>query len=217
MQETEKAKRGRPTMNKPEVSSGFAQKELDKAEKQFDAFEQNLKDLSESRNAEFSKSVRSDDSERQTKLSQKEIERSKDVYLKPTKTIGPGIDPKSGKIEKFNERFRKDYEYMKEYVQFVAENKEIIGEKIEIWTKRFAGTNMEFWEVPVNTPVWGPRYLAEQIQKCAYNKFLQMDATSNRVISNDGNMTWTGPMVIDRKVQRLDAYPVRAGMRSDFR
>ena len=33
--------------------------------------------------------------------------------------------------EKFNENFRATYEYDKEYVQFIAEHKELIGEKIE--------------------------------------------------------------------------------------
>jgi len=58
--------------------------------------------------------------------------------------------------------------FQKEYVQFIAENKEIIGETIEIWTRPFGGMPAEFWKVPVNKPVWGPRYLAEQIKRCYY-------------------------------------------------
>ena len=98
--------------------------------------------------------------EPQTKISQSDIAKSKDVYLKPAKTIGSK--------ERFNEKFREDYNFSKEYVQFIAENKECIGETTELWTKPYPGLPAEFWQVPSNKPVWGPRYLAERIKGCAH-------------------------------------------------
>jgi len=51
------------------------------------------------------------------KMSQNQIASSKDVYLKPEKTISCR--------DKFNERFRDDYNFQKEFVQFIAQNNEI--------------------------------------------------------------------------------------------
>ena len=82
----------------------------------------------------------------QTKMSQNEIAKSKDIYLKPDKVISCR--------EKFNEKYREDFNFGKEYVQFVGEHKELIGENIEIWTKPFAGVPAEYWIVPTNKPVW---------------------------------------------------------------
>ncbi len=110
-----------------------AQKELDKVEAQFEAFDNNVKALTHDRMNEAPfKEV-----EAQTKLSSKDISNSKDIYLKPTKSIGSR--------EKFNEDYRNEYNEAKEYVNFIAENKEIIGETIELWTKPFAGMPAEEW------------------------------------------------------------------------
>lgn len=134
---------------------------------------------------------------KQTELSQSDLRSAKDIYLKPHKTINSR--------EKFNERFREDYNFMKEYVQFVAEHLEIKGEDIDVWTKPFAGIPAEEWIVPVNKPVWGPRYLAEQIRKKSYNR-LKIDQTVQSSEHAFGSMY--GAIVADTKVKRLDAYPV---------
>src|ERR1051326_1037208 len=116
--------------------------EMEKAGKQLDAFENSVKDLTLDRMNMAPKL----EQEPQTKLSQKDIEKSKEIYLKPARSIGSK--------EKFNEEYRKEYEFAKEYVYFVAEHKEIIGEPIDVWTKPFAGLPAEFWNVPSNKPVW---------------------------------------------------------------
>jgi len=134
--------------------------------------------------------------EQQTKLSSREMAASKDVYLKPVKTVA--------RRDKFNENFREHYNFDKEYVCFTAENREIIGEKIEIWTGKYAGTPVEYWEVPVNKPVWGPRYLAEQIKKCSYHRFVMREST---IIESSGYGQMYGAMAVDTTVQRLDAVP----------
>lgn len=177
--------------NKPNVNSE-SEKELVKVEKQFEAYDKQIKDLTLDRLNEAPKL----EVEPQTKLSQKEIADSKDIYLKPKRTI-----PSK---EKFNEDFRKDYEFAKEYVYFIAENKELIGEEITSWTKPFAGLPAEEWVIPVNKPVWGPRYVAERIKGCSYHV---LSMNEQRSAGNDACGSYYGQMVVDKVVARLDASP----------
>lgn len=166
--------------------------ELDKAQEQFDAFDKNIKDLTLDRmNAATKEEV-----EPQTKMSSREVSNSKDVYLKPEKAISSP--------QKFNERLREKYNYDKEYVQFIAENKEIIGEMIEIWTRPYGGMPAEFWKVPVNKPVWGPRYLAEQIKRACYHRLTMQQSVNT---GSDGMGQYYGSLIADTVVQRLDAMP----------
>lgn len=166
--------------------------ELDKAEKQFEAFEENVKSLTLDR----MNSAPKQDVEPQTKISQKDLDKSKDIYLKPKRTVGSK--------EKFNEEYREDYNFAKEYVHFIAENKEIIGETLEFWTKPFTGMPAEEWVIPTNKPVWAPRYVAEQLKRKYYHRL----KTEDRPTSIEGNATYYGAMVIDTTIQRLDAIPV---------
>lgn len=179
--------------DKPQALSSLAQKELDKAEKQFEAFDQNVKDLTLDRMNTAPK----EDVEPQTKIAQKDLEKKKDVYLKPERSINSG--------QKFNEKFREQFEFDKQYVQFVAEHKEIIGENIEVWTRPYGGMNAEFWRVPSNKPVWGPRYLAEQIKKCSYHRLTMQQ---NQTIGGDSMGQYYGALAVDTTIQRLDANPV---------
>lgn len=169
-----------------------AKSELDKVAEQFDKFDENVKSLTQDRMNQAPKL----ETEPQVKLSQKELSNSREIYLKPKRYLEPK--------EKFNENFRKEYEYRKEYVRFIAQNNELIGSAIEIWTKPFAGMNAEYWEVPVNKPIWGPRYLAEQIKKCNYHR-LRMD--ENRPTHEDAVGVVVGAMVADSTIARLDANP----------
>lgn len=180
-------------LSKPKVDSA-AQKELDKAEKQFESFEANLKEQSKNSFPNVPKA----EMEQQTKMSNREAQNSRDIYLKPVRT--------QPCRNKFNEKFRSEYEFQKEYVKFIAENKEIIGEKMCLWTKRFPGIDAEYWEVPANKPVWGPRYLAEQIKNCAYVKYTMSE--SQPVNSHDAMGQYTGSLTAEQMVNRLDAIPV---------
>jgi hypothetical protein len=177
--------------DKPKVNSE-AQKELDKAQEQFDQFDQSVKKLTQDQMNMAPK----EDVEPQTKISQKDLEKTNDIYLKPERSIGSK--------EKFNEKYREDYNYKKEYVYFTAENREVIGEAIEMWTKPFAGLPCEFWKVPVNKPVWAPRYVAEQIRRCSYHR---MHMEESKMTGGDTNVTYFGQMVATKTVQRLDASP----------
>lgn len=169
------------------------EKEIDKLAKQFDKFDEEVKSLTMDRMNQAPVA----EAEPQTKLSQKEIENSKRIYLKPERVIADG--------QKFNEKFREQWNFDKEYVQFIAEHKELIGETIEMWTHPYGGVGAEYWKVPTNRPVWGPRYLAEQIRSKSYSR-LRMD--ENKITGAEGGMTYYGSMVVDTKIQRLNAEPV---------
>ena len=177
---------------KPKNLNSASEKELDKAQEQFDKFDAEVKEMTMDRmNAAPKEEVES-----QTKMSQDEISKTKEHYLKPHKII-------SSK-EKFNEKYRSDYNFQKEYVNFIAENKELIGESIDMWTKPFPGVPSEEWIVPVNTPVWGPRYLAEQIKRCLYHRLTMKETPTE----STGVGIMYGKMAVDTTIQRLDAIPV---------
>lgn len=104
---------------KPRVNSS-GERELKNLQDKFDKFDQEVKDLTVDRLNATPK----EETEMQTKISSRDAEKVKDVYLKPIRSLSSR--------ERFNERFRKDYEHAKEYVHFIAENKEIIGENIDL-------------------------------------------------------------------------------------
>lgn len=185
---------------KPKVNSQSEQ-ELQKAEEQFQAFDDSVKQMTMDRMNEAPKQ----DVEQLHKLSQKEIEKMGDIWLKPSRSLGPGADPKTNFKETFNERFRKDWEFAKEYVRFIAEHREMPGETIECWTKPFPGVNCEFWQIPTGRPVWGPRHLAEQLSKCKYHRLVMKQ---NTVGGDQMGNQYYGQMAVDTTIQRLDAVPV---------
>jgi len=171
----------------------IAQTEMDKLDDQFQAFDKNVQELTRDR----MNTAPVEEREPQTKIAQVDLEKSKDIYLKPKRSIGCK--------EKFNEKFRDDYNFKKEYVHFTAENHEIIGESIDLWTRPFPGVPAENWVVPVNTAVWGPRYLAEQIKGCTYHRLHMQQHTGT---GSDGMGQYYGAMAVDKTIQRLDALPV---------
>ena len=166
--------------------------ELDKLEQQFDKFNDNVQALTLDRMNEAPKQ----ELEPQTKLSSSEIDKMKEIYLKPDRSIGTS--------QKFNERFRDQWTHDKEYVQFIAENIECKGDMIEIWTRPYGGVPAEFWKVPVGKPIWGPRHLAEQIKRASYHRLTMQNTTTNA----DGMGQYYGALAVDSTVQRLDARPV---------
>jgi len=67
----------------------------------------------------------------------------------------------------------------------------------------------EFWQVPTNKPIWGPRYLAERIRGCQY-RVLKMDESpaENNTSSRDSVAVYKGVIQVDKQVSRLTAEPV---------
>ena len=178
-------------MARPKINSE-GEKELEKVDAQFQDFDKNVKDLT----LDAMNKAPKLELEPVHKISQKEIENTGEIYLKPIRTIGSK--------EKFNEDYRKDYEFAKEYVKFIPENKEIIGETIELWTKPFAGMPAEMWKIPTGKPVWAPRYVAERIKGCTYHRLIMQPTQTNA----DGMGSYFGNMIADTVIQRLDALPV---------
>lgn len=183
---------------KPKVNS-FGQRELDKAQEQFEKFDSEVKAMTKDRMDLTPKA----DTEGH-KIAQKEIEKKNDIYLKPKRTLFQ-VDNKTGKSPPFNERFRDEYNFQKEYVNFIFENHEIKGETTTMWTRPYPGLPAEEWDVPTNKPVWGPRYLAEQIKR-KFDHRLKMDESVTT--GADGRGQYYGAMAVDTTVQRLDAHPV---------
>lgn len=176
---------------KPKVSSE-SQKELDKVSKQFDEFDSQVKSMTLDRMNMAPK----EETEPRTKIANSDIDRMKDIYIKPSRSIGSK--------EKFNEKFREDYNFSTEYVNFIAEHKEAGGDTLEFWTKPFPGMAAEFWKVPSDVPVWAPRHVAERIKGSKYHRLVMKD----KPISADGVGQYYGALSVDTTVQRLDAYPV---------
>lgn len=180
-------------VEKPKPSSVLAQQEVDKAQRQFDQIDHNVTNLS----MQDSASIPKLETEPQTKLSQKDIDRSQDIYLKPSKSISVP--------QKFNEAFREQYEFDKIYVKFIAEHKELIGDTIEMWTHPYGGMPAEFWEVPTNKPVWAPRYVAEQIKSRSYKRLIMKEHV---ITENNSVGQMYGALSYESSVSRLDAQPV---------
>lgn len=178
---------------RPKAQNSRSEQELDNAQEQFDQFENQVNQLT----VDSMSKAKKHEEEPQTKLSQNQIANSKDIYLKPKRTIFSQ--------ERFNEAYRESYEFDKQYVHFIAENKEIIGESIDMWTKPYPGLPAEEWIVPTNKPVWAPRYVAEQIRRRTYHR-LKMDQST--ITDRDGMGTYTGGIVVDTTINRLEAYPV---------
>lgn len=168
--------------------------ELDKMQDQLDSYEDNVKTLTVDRMNQAPILEK----EEQTKLSSREIAKKPDIYLKPARSVTSK--------EKFIEIFRNEYNFAKEYVKFIAENHEVIGETIDIWTKPFPGMPAEYWNVPTNKPIYGPRYLAEQITRCKYHRLKSIDTPTSQ---ESGGVTSYGTIVVDNTIQRLDARPVK--------
>lgn len=183
----------RPRLNRE------GEQELDKIDSQMDAFQDETKSIT----LDETRSAPKHEMEPQTKLAQSEIDKTKDLYLKPKRTIGPGVNPKTGEREKFNEKFRDEYNQKKQYVQFIAENNEIIGESADFWVKKFPGTNLEEWLVPVNKPVWAPLYVKERLEECGYTVF---KSTQSKV-SHEG-ISYDGYLEVQERKNRLDAREV---------
>lgn len=173
----------------PKLVAG-TQKELEKLDHQFDSYKKQLDNLTLD---EMNKAPLKEEPP-QIERSVAETRKIEAPYIKPVRSI-------SGR-EKFNEKYRSDWEHDKQYVLIEAENKMIIGEQVEMWTKPYAGIPAEFWNIPVNKPINVPRYVANQIKGAKHHE-LHMDDT--KTISSDAIAEYQGVMVAKKTIQRLDA------------
>lgn len=173
---------------RPRVNSE-GQKELDRVEDQFKNFNESVHEAKEE-----SRKLVAKETEPHVKMSQEEMNRSDVIYLKPKRTFPSR--------EKFNEKFRDEFNRQSEYVEFIAENREVKGESIDFCIKKFPGQSVEEWVVPVDKPVAAPRYVKERIQDCGYTVF----TTANRdVTGREGGIEYYGQMVAEERRERLAA------------
>lgn len=173
------------------------QKEMAKLEKQVDSFNETVKSLDK----DIVSRPRPTEEEPQTRLSSKDLDKTTDYYLKPTNILMSK--------ERFNEKYREAYEFSKQQVRFIAEHRESPGECIELWTKAYPGQPAEFWIIPTNKPVVGPRYVAEQIKGSTYRKLkMSEESTANNSTGSDHMSQYYGKITVSETVQRLDALPV---------
>ena len=192
-------------LSRPHVNAA-AQRELDKAQDQLENFNEQIKDAT----SDVPAPGRMDLSklnmpQSEVRFSQNQINNSKEIHLRPIRSIGSK--------EKFNEKFRQAFEFDKQIVAFIAEHKELQGEGIEIWTKPYPGVPCEEWKVPTGKPVWGPRYLAEQIKRKYYNR---LTMNEQQTIGADHMGSYTGQLVVAEKKARLECNPVVTGRTSVF-
>jgi hypothetical protein len=180
---------------KPIPTNSASAKALDKAEASFTRHEEQIKSLTVD---ELNKTPLQE-TEPQTKLSNREINKFDAKYMKPSRTIGSR--------EPFNEKYRAQWDEKKQYVRCVVENNEIIGEAIKFWSKPFAGIPAEFWEVPVNTPIMLPRHCAEQLARKFYHR-LVMD--EKKIVEDSGDAVFYGAMVSKETRRRIDCRPAQS-------
>jgi hypothetical protein len=173
--------------------NSYVQDQLDLASDKAKVFEESVKEMTLDRMNQ----APIEEKPPQIEVSQADRSKQKEIYLKPVRTIGT--------TQKFNEKFRKEYEYDKTFVRFEAENHEIFGEDLDLWTKPYQGVPAEEWKVPTNKAVWGPRYLAEQIKRKRYHRLVMKE---NVTVGGDHAGTYYGSMAADTTIQRLDARPV---------
>jgi len=178
---------------RPKMKTSEAEKELDKIAESSKDFENQLKEI----NLDTLSAAPKKDVEPIHKIAQTDIEKSNVLYLKANRSFQAN--------EKFNEKYRQDYIEAKEYVKFIAENRECIGEAITLWVKPFAGVPCEEWIVPVGKPLWAPRYVAERLKGCTYRE-LKMD--ESKPVGTNQFGTMTGQLIVESTKNRLDALPV---------
>lgn len=191
-------------MNKPRVNSE-GQKELNRAQEQFDNFQAQIKDFNP---LDASKPVQETDP--QTKLSTKQASQMDAPYIKPIRSVARTNfqNSKSDSRTYWDEKHRQLRDEDWEYVRCIVENNEIIGEAVECWTAKWGCDPAHFWRVPVNKPIMIPRHLAVQLSKCQYHR-LTMD--NNYVREQNAIGTITGGVVVDVVKNRIDARPVGFG------
>lgn len=168
---------------KPKLNAE-GQKELEKVELQFQKYDADLRSMEADTAQEL---------EPQTKMSNREQAAFDAPYLKPHRTINAK--------EPFNEKYRASYNFDKEYVKVIAENNELVGETIELWTKPYAGISAEMWKVPCNRPVYIPRYLAKILSTRSYIRYSMGE---QKMTGLDGGHQFYSNMIGKEVRKRLD-------------
>ena len=181
-------------MARPPKVNSLGEKQLQQAEKQLEKFTEEVKELASS---DSSPTIR--ETEPQTKLSSKEVAKTDAPYIRPSRVICSK--------ETFNENFRREYEEAKKYVKCIVENNEIRGDIVETWVKKFPGMPAEFYQVPVNKPIYLPRMVADHLASRFYTRFSMADKSPTEIREGEPMQT----MVAKEQIRRIDCRPVGFG------
>lgn len=183
-------------MSRPRVNSE-AQKSLDTAQEQFNAFNNQVQSLNP-----FEVKAPVEEKERQTRLSNGELKKMDAPYIHWTKLVNR---PNTTKTPSYwDEKYRAMHDKDWEYIKVTVENNEIIGEDIEMWTAEYGCDPAHFWKIPTNKPVYVPRLVARKIASCRYHRLVMED----RPTQSTGGMQFYGAMAVSQTKQRLNAFPV---------
>ncbi len=172
--------------------------QLDKAEKQFESFTEEVKALDMPADPFNPNEKR--ETPAQTEITKTQFLKSDAPYLKPTRFISCSTN------EKFNPAWQKMKDREQEYVKVIVENLEIIGEKVELWHKNWPRQHAEFWQIPVNVPVYIPRGIATQISRCKYHRMKTVDRPMDQVMaeSSGSGFAISQGLVAKETQRRLD-------------
>lgn len=177
-------------MKKPQLASGFAQKEVDRVDAEFKSTTDANANLTQDVLSKAPvKELVPDPFAPKRQLLSAEVPR-----IVPTFSRGP-----NGKKKPEQESLRKR---AWEYVKVVCSNMEVAGEQIEFWHKPpISGEDCNFWQVPVNRPVWIPRHVAEHIKSRKYHRLMMQEEIT---VESSGYGEFKGKMVASHSLQRLD-------------
>lgn len=182
------------------VSSGMIQQEKERIDDQVTDFQQ--KNL-ESTSMDAVAAAPIKETAAQTQISAKQIEKTDAPWIKPSRSYSPG------KGEKRIPQLEAEIARGKEYIKCIAENAECLGARLEFWLKKYPGEPCHFWEIPVNRPVYLPRYVAEHISTRWYSRIKMSEGAIYDVGSADGGLL--NHMQVTERVRRLDCRPVAEG------
>ena len=189
----------RKAIEKPNLQSGFANRELEKVEKQFDKTDEELASLTVDEMAKAPLKTL----EPQTKMSKKEVQEFDAPVIRHCKGFQMTI-PKSGVDPKFKPLIEHD----EEFIKVICENNEVIGEHIELWSGNFPGQICGFYQVPVNIPVYVPRKVAKRIRASRYHRIKMAERPMSQLqheMSSDGVSSQpSGVITVTETKQRLD-------------
>lgn len=161
---------------KPQLSSGKAQQEIDRVEAQLDAAKEAIDNLSIDKIE--SEAPQAEELEQQTKISKKQEREYDAPVIKPfSSEPSPGM--RNPKFQEVIKRCAKKTAKAKELVRVIVENNEVIGETVEAWIGTLPGEPVTRWIVPVNMPIYIPRFVAEHLASRKYHRIKMADPESD--------------------------------------
>lgn len=135
----------------------------------------------------------------QTKMTKKQIEEYDAPVIKPSKSM-----PSTGKPLDKEKAMREDGW---KYIKVIAENNEVVGERVDFWHKKFAGDPIYYWEIPVNKPIYVPKHIAQHLSERKYHVFKMQDRSREGLQHGD----YAQSLICQETRRRIDCRSVQFG------